>query len=134
MLHFARPKLFCGNYENNSFIKYEVYNICLVNLINHRFGILKSQICMVGDRGFFCIHLAERDIYPLWYDGDTLQMKSLNTEELLPIFKQYQLFTAGERLVACSEDNTVLNTLEPPYDKISSSVSIHDEVETDGDS
>lgn len=86
-----------------------------------------SNICMVGDRGFFCIHLAERDIYPLWYDGDTLQMKSLNTEELLPIFKQYQLFTAGERLVACSEDNTVLNTLEPPYDKISSSVSIHDE-------
>ena len=50
MLHFTRPKLFCGNYENNSFIKYEVYNICLVNLINHRFGILKSQICMVGDR------------------------------------------------------------------------------------
>ncbi|KAK7835729.1 phosphoglycolate phosphatase 1b [Quercus suber] len=34
----------------DSFIKYEVYNICLVNLINHRFGILKSQICMVGDR------------------------------------------------------------------------------------
>ena len=52
---WPRPKHFYGNYQTTllwvfSFIKYGISNISLVDFINHRFGILKSQICMVGDR------------------------------------------------------------------------------------
>ncbi|GMY13831.1 HAD hydrolase-like protein [Fagus crenata] len=46
----GKPSTFMMDYLANSFIEYGISNISLVDFINHRFGILKSQICMVGDR------------------------------------------------------------------------------------
>ena len=85
-----------------------------------------NNVVMSADTGFFCISREGMEIYPTFYDPYTNQKKSLNTESLLPYFEGYQVFTAGDRLIACTEDNSVINVILPPYEEVSGSYALKD--------
>ena len=78
-----------------------------------------NNVVMSADTGFFCLSKEDLSVFPTWYDPESMQKKSLGTEALLPYFEGYQVFTAGERLIACIEDNTRINLIHPPYEEVS---------------
>jgi len=89
------------------------------------FGTANNQV-MSADTGFFCISRDDRGIYPIWYDPETMEKKSLGTDKLLSYFESYQVFTAGDRLVACAEENSRINIIRFPYEEVSFSYLLHD--------
>lgn len=89
------------------------------------FGTTNNQV-MSADTGFFCISRDDRGIYPTWYDPDTIEKKSLGTDELRSYFENYQVFSARDRLVACTDENSRINIIRPPYEEISSSHLLQD--------
>ena len=84
------------------------------------FGTTNNSV-LSADTGFFCISRDDTGIYPTLYDPETIQKKSLGTDVLLPYFEGYQVFTAGDRLIACTEDNSMINIISPPYEEVSAS-------------
>ena len=90
------------------------------------FGTTNNWV-LSADTGFFCITRDDRGIYPTWYDPENMTRKSLGTEQLLPYMEQYMLFSAGDRLVACTEENSRINIISPPYEEVTETYQIKDQ-------
>ena len=98
-----------------------------LEMVSSQWGVATANNWVLSaDTGFFCLTTDDRGIFPTWYDPESMTRKDLGTEQLLPYMEQYALFTAGDRLVACTEEYSRINILAPPYDEVTESYQIKD--------
>ena len=98
-----------------------------LEMVSSQWGFATANNWVLSaDTGFFCLTTDDRGIFPTWYDPESMTRKDLGTEQLLPYMEQYALFTAGDRLVACTEEYSRINILAPPYDEVTESYQIKD--------
>ena len=98
-----------------------------LEMVSSQWGFATTNNWVLSaDTGFFCLTTDDRGIFPTWYDPESMTRKDLGTEQLLPYMEQYALFTAGDRLVACTEEYSRINIIAPPYDEVTESYQIKD--------